>query len=148
MHGKCFMKPRKFSNPGWKPIAIHRWSPMIHRSPTSGNISCCVQNIAKIVTRTCNQFVDSPAFTPVLSALIFCLFCLSNICSAGLPIAACGHAVPNSLCCCRFKFFKILNNLHNEIMTIKKSTFSITFQNSFTIHFFKTSPPVSTGGQR
>ena len=22
--------------PGWKPIAVHRWSPMIHRSPTGG----------------------------------------------------------------------------------------------------------------
>ena len=23
--------------PGWQPIAVHRWSPMIHRSPTGGH---------------------------------------------------------------------------------------------------------------
>ena len=33
-----FMQTRllKTTNPGWKPIAVHRWSPMNHRSPTGG----------------------------------------------------------------------------------------------------------------
>ena len=26
----------QYRHPGWKPIANHRWSPMIHRSPTGG----------------------------------------------------------------------------------------------------------------
>ena len=37
---------------------------------TRENISCCIQNIANIVTRTCNHVVDSPAFTSALSALL------------------------------------------------------------------------------
>ena len=28
----CMYRPY----PGWKPVAVHRWSPMIHRSPTGG----------------------------------------------------------------------------------------------------------------
>ena len=48
-------------------------------------ISCCIQNIAKIVTRNCINFVDTPSFTSALSAFVICLFCLSYICSAALP---------------------------------------------------------------
>ena len=39
----------------------------------------------KIVMRNCDHFVDRPAFTSALSALRFCLFCLSYLCSAAMP---------------------------------------------------------------
>ena len=66
-------------------------TPEVYLWPTGGNILCRIQNILKIVTRTCNDFVDSPAFASAISALIFCLFCLSYIYSAAF--AVCVQAV-------------------------------------------------------
>ena len=76
-------------NPCWQPRATHRWPPHFpsqpHRWPPRrpwpilwwpgvdhrwGKISCCIQNIAKIVTRTCINFDDTPAFTSALSAFV------------------------------------------------------------------------------
>ena len=105
-------------NPG-KPTGGHRTS---HRSPTGGHrgghdtfcggqgwttgghrwgkISCCIQNIAKIVTRTCISFVDPPAFTSALSAFVICLFCY--IYSAALPTSRLAYTrCQNSFNCCR-----------------------------------------------
>ena len=65
--------------------------PQVYPWPTGGNILCRIQNILKIVTRTCNDFVYSPAFASAISALIFCLFCLSYIYSAAF--AVCVQAV-------------------------------------------------------
>ena len=95
-----FLIPDKM-NQQFEPTGGHRTS---HRSPTSGHrgghdtfcgflgwttggrkFSCCIQNIAKIVTRTCINFVDTPAFTTALSAFVICLFCLSYICFSALP---------------------------------------------------------------
>ena len=45
--------------------------------PPVGKFSCCNQDIAKIVTRICFNFVDTPAFTSALSAFVNCLFCLA-----------------------------------------------------------------------
>ena len=50
-----------------------------------GNILCCIQNIAKIVTRTSNIFVVSPGFTSARLAFVFCLLCHSYIGSVALP---------------------------------------------------------------
>ena len=96
---------------GGPPVATggHRW----------GKISCCIQSIAKIVTRTCINFVDSPAFTSALEAFVICLFCLSYICSAALrtPGAKIVLIVADFLEC-RSKFLKIYITFgfHNEIM--------------------------------
>ena len=68
---------------GWT-TGGHRW----------GKISCCIQNIEKIVTRTYITFVDTPAFTSALSTFVICLFCLSYICSAAVYIATRVHMVP------------------------------------------------------
>ena len=76
--------------PCWQPRAAHRWPPrwpwhilwwpgVDQRWPPVGKISCWIQNIAKIVTRTCINFVDTPAFASALSAFVICLFCRSAI---------------------------------------------------------------------
>ena len=113
----------------WHPQFL-RWPPVVHGWLTGRNILCCMQKIVKIVMRTCNLFVDSPAVTSELSALIFCLIGLSYICFAALPTSRLVHSrCKNSLKCCRCKFvnMQIPSGFHNEMMTIKKSTFPMFF---------------------
>ena len=40
LHLKSIKIRNQLHRSGWQPIAVHQWSPMIHRSPTGGLLRC------------------------------------------------------------------------------------------------------------